>query len=359
MKAIRLTGRPEIDDAFEWAERDIPTPTEHDVLVKVEAISINPVDTKIRKAGSMQDIIGWDAVGIVEATGDGVTGFTRGDRVYYAGDIQRPGCYAEYQRVDARLVAKAPVNLEIEEIAALPLTTLTAWEGLFDRLPLTPHPPSSIDQDESDDDPSSKATSTPSIHNEPKTLLVINGAGGVGSMVTQLAKQLTSLKVITTASRSLSRLWSEELGADLVVNHYHLVEELNTAGIKEVDYIFCCHDIADHWENMVQLIRPFGNIVAIAETEKEVNINDLQQKAASFAWEFMFSRAIYNEHPEHQGAILSRVAQWMDSGDLVSTLSEVIGRFSVESVQEAHRRLEKGTVVGKLVLPMTPTHGTL
>lgn len=359
MKAIRLTGRPEIEHAFEWTERDIPTPSEHDVLVRVEAISINPVDTKIRKAGSTQDIIGWDAVGIVEATGDSVTGFTRGDRVYYAGDVQRPGCYAEYQCVDARLVAKAPANLEIEEIAALPLTTLTAWEGLFDRLPLTPHSPASSDHDEDDTASSSETATTSSTPNEQKTLLVINGAGGVGSMVTQLAKQLTSLKVITTASRSLSRLWSEELGADLVVNHYHLVEELRAAGIEEVDYIFCCHDIADHWENMVQLIRPFGNIVAIAETEREVNINDLQHKAASFAWEFMFSRAIYNEHPEHQGEILARVAQWIDSGDLVSTLSEVIGRFSVESIQEAHHRLEKGTVVGKLVLPINQTHGSL
>lgn len=331
MKAIATTGHKDANAAFELVEMADPVPGSGELKVRIEAISVNPVDTKVRQGAEKGQVLGWDAVGVIEDLGKKVsTDFHVGDRVYYAGDISKPGCYAELQCIDARLAAKAPTSLEREEAAALPLTSLTAWEGLFDVLGLNP-------------------TSNLMSH-QGETLLVINGAGGVGSMVTQLASKLTGLKVITTASQEISRQWSQEMGADLVVDHHHLVDEMYVNGIEQVDYIFCCHDIADHWVNMQTLIRPFGHIVAIAETERDVDINEFQRLSVTFGWEFMFSRALNDYHPEHQGSILSRIARMVDNGELMSTLSEVMGPFDVEHLIAAHQRLEEGHAIGKLVL---------
>lgn len=334
MKAIATRGAADINapGAFEAIERDIAEPTGLDLRVRIDALAVNPVDTKVR-AGALGDleqptIIGWDAVGKIEAVGDEVENFKAGDRVYYAGQVDRPGCDAEQQIVDSRLVAHAPQRLGDEQAAAMPLTALTAWEGLFDKLGLE------------------AATDA----HEEQTLLVINGAGGVGSSVIQLARQLTGIRVIATASREESADWCRKLGAHDVIDHHELVAALNTAGHDTVDYIFNCHDIGVHWQNMVDAIRPLGRIVAIAETDQTVDLNALQPKAATFSWEFMFARALHGYHPERQGQILAELADLLDDGRIQTTLGEVVGPLNVANLTEAHRQLEAGHTIGKLVL---------
>ena len=334
MKAIATRGATDINapGAFEAIDTDIAEPTGLDLRVRIDALAVNPVDTKVR-AGALGEleqptILGWDAVGKVEAVGDAVENFHVGDRVYYAGQVDRPGCDAEQQIVDSRLVAHAPQRLSDEQAAAMPLTALTAWEGLFDKLGLQ---------------------MAPDAHSE-QTLLVINGAGGVGSSVIQLARQLTGIRVIATASRAESIDWCNKLGAHEVIDHHELVSALKAAGHDTVDYIFNCHDIGVHWQNMVDAIRPLGRIVAIAETEQSVDLNALQPKAATFSWEFMFARALHGYHPERQGEILAELAALLDDGRIQSTLGDVIGPLNVDNLTAAHRQLEAGHTIGKLVL---------
>ncbi|ROO29574.1 NADPH:quinone reductase [Salinisphaera japonica YTM-1] len=334
MKAITTRGASDIDapNVFEDTDMPLASPGRLDLQVRIDAVAVNPVDTKIR-AGALGNIseptiLGWDAVGRVEAVGDAVTHFQPGDRVYYAGEVDRPGCNAEQQIVDSRLVAHAPKTLNDEQAAAMPLTSLTAWEGLFDKLGLA--------QDDT-------------AHSE-QTLLVINGAGGVGSSVIQLARQLTGLTIIATASRDETADWCRTLGAHAVINHHDLIPELRAAGHETVDYIFNCHDIGVHWDNMVELIRPLGRIVAIAETEQTVDINALQPKAATFCWEFMFARPMHGYHPERHGEILAELATLLDEGRIHTTLGNVIGPLSVDNLTKAHRQLESGRTRGKLVL---------
>lgn len=338
MKAIATAGRPEAapENAFQIIERETPQPGEWDLLVRIDAVSVNPVDTKIRQGAFLPSdqhhVLGWDVAGQVEAVGDRVTGFAKGDPVYYSGEVERPGCNAQYQLVDARLAAKAPQKLKPEEAAAMPLTALTAWEALFDKLKLS----------QGDD-----------THRD-ESLLIINGAGGVGSIAIQLARQLTGIKVIATASREGSIEWCRTMGAHEVVDHHDLIDTMQRAGYPQVDYIFNCHDIGDHWDNMNALIRPLGHIVAIAETKKTVDLNQLQGKAVTFSWEFMFSRPLHGYHIEHQGQALARMAEYFDAGLLRSTLSEVIGPLTPENLGQAHRKLEEGHVTGKLVLTAMP-----
>ncbi|WP_189515306.1 zinc-binding alcohol dehydrogenase family protein [Kushneria pakistanensis] len=338
MKAIATRGASDINapDAFEEIDIERPSPGKEDVLVRIEAISVNPVDTKVR-AGALGEIkeptiLGWDATGIVEALGDNVSDLDIGERIYYSGEVSRPGCNAQYQLIDSRLVARAPQTLDIEEIAAMPLTALTAWEALFDKLRLA--------QDTSD--------------HADQTLLIINGAGGVGSIAIQLARQLTNIHVIATASREQSVQWCREMGAHDVVDHHDLVNELDGLGIETVDYIFNCHDIGVHWDNMVSLIKPLGEIVAIAETKTQVDLNALQGKAASFHWEFMFARPLHDVQREQQGAALATMARLLDEGRLRSTLGEIVGPLSVENLTRAHQMLEEGHTIGKLVLTAMP-----
>ncbi|MCK0743819.1 zinc-binding alcohol dehydrogenase family protein [Chromohalobacter nigrandesensis] len=338
MQVVATTGQPQAAplDAFELHEREMPTPGEWDLLVRVDAVSVNPVDTKIRQGAFLpsdqHNVLGWDAVGRVERVGANVEHFAPGDRVYYAGEVERPGCNAEYQLVDARLTAKAPSKLSAEEAAAMPLTALTAWEALFDKLKLA----------QGDDT------------HQDQTLLIINGAGGVGSIATQMARQLTGIKVIATASRDISIEWCRRMGAHEVVDHHDLVANMQKAGHEQVDYIFNCHDIGDHWENMTTLIRPLGHIVAIAETQKSVDLNALQGKAVTFSWEFMFARPLHGADIAHQGRILATLAEHFDSGHLRSTLSDIVGPLTPTNLGEAHRRLETGHTTGKLVLSAMP-----
>ncbi|WP_163831546.1 zinc-binding alcohol dehydrogenase family protein [Spartinivicinus ruber] len=335
MKAIGFTESRSITDEQSLLEisLDRPEPGPRDLLVKVSAVSLNPVDVKVRQRAAVQTqlaeprILGFDAVGEVVAVGQDVSLFKVGDRVFYAGDISRPGSNAEFQLVDERIVGHKPTQLSIEEAAALPLTSLTAWEALFDRL--------SIQTEEG----------------KNKTILIIGGAGGVGSIAIQLAKQVGKLNVIATASRSETEQWVKELGADTVVNHHQLVEDVKAQGIEQVDYIFNTADTYNHWEAMVQLIKPQGGIVGIVESKEPINLSQLQGKSASFHWELMFTRPMFNTlDMVQQHHILQQISKLTDEGIIRSTLTETMNGLNVDTFKLAHQKIESGKMIGKLVV---------
>lgn len=333
IKAFGFTQSLPIDaqDSLIEFSKDLPEAGKQDLLVKVKANSINPADAKIRirsakdKVLEQPRVLGYDAVAEVVALGAEVTGFQIGDRVYYAGDVTRQGSNAEYQAVDHRLVAKAPTSLLDEQAAVMPLATLTAWEALFDRLRVRPE--------------------------ENKTLLIIGGAGGVGSITTQLAKQLTNLTVIATASRPETEQWVKEMGADYVANHRNLVESVREQGIQHVDYIFNVADTKGHWESMVELIAPQGMISSIVEFDGGVDLSALQGKSAGFIWELMFTRSLFNTEDMHkQQDILFQVANLIDAGRIKSTLGKTLHGFELDTFKEAHRLIESATSIGKIAI---------
>lgn len=331
MKAVGFDQSLPISDPnslFEFTA-DYPSAREFDVIVKVSAVSVNPVDTKVRAlANNLTEpqIPGYDGVGEVVALGSAVTTLAIGDRVYYAGDFTRPGSNAEYQAVDSRVVAKAPARLTDAEAAALPLTALTGWEALFDRMRV---------------DPTEKG----------KTLLMIGGAGGVGSITIQLAKQLTHLTVIATASRPETEAWVKDMGADYVANHRDLVNSVKALGFENVDYIFNAADTEGHWEAMVELIKPQGMICSIVETHQPIDLSQLQFKSAGFIWELMFTRPMYQtDDIAEQHAILFQLANLVDSGRIRTTLTHSLHGLSAESIKQAHQQSESGTTIGKLAI---------
>jgi NADPH2:quinone reductase len=305
----------------------LPTPTRHDLLVKISAIAVNPVDAKIRKnidSGNEQPkVIGWDAVGEVVAIGEDVTGFELGDRVYYAGDLTRPGCNAEYQLVDARITAKAPTTLDDAQAAALPLTTITAWELLFDRL---------------------------ALHSQSQgNILVIGAAGGVGSMAIQLLKQRTNMTVIATASRSESQDWCRQLGADHVVDHTQGLAE-QCAEFGAIPYVVSLTHTDQHLNDIVSLIAPQGKL-ALIDDPLEFDIRALKQKSISLHWEFMYTRSMFSTDDMHkQGELLCQVADMVDAGQIKTTLGQHLGAISVDNLLQAHAQIETGRTVGKIVL---------
>jgi len=334
MKAVALRRYLPIDDPESLLDIELPAPTPgpNDLRVRVEAVSVNPVDTKVRAPKSKVEaeprVLGWDAAGVVDVVGATVTGFQPGDRVYYAGSIARPGSNAELQLVDHRLVARMPSSLDFAGAAALPLTTLTAWEGLFERLSLDPEG-----------------------GHRGRTLLLIGGAGGVGSMVIQLAKA-AGLVVLATASRPETEAWVRELGADVVLDHRQpLRPQLEATGRHHVGAIFDTQSTDAWWETMADLIAPQGRIVGIVETSKPIDLDLLKSKSASFAWEFMFTRSLHST-PDmaDQGHILRRVAEWVDAGKVRTTRRQLVGRISAENLRDAHRQLESGKAIGKIVL---------
>jgi zinc-binding alcohol dehydrogenase family protein len=311
-------------------------PTGKDILVKIKAVSVNPVDVKVRQRPkedqSTASIIGWDASGIVEAVGDAVSLFKPGDKVYYAGDHFRQGSNCEYQLVDERLVGSMPSSLTFEEAAAMPLTTITAWEALFERLGIEPS----------------------SEKNIGKSILIIGGAGGVGSIATQLAKKVAGLIVVSTASRPESETWCRQMGADQVINHHlPFKDEFLRIKMKEVNYILCLNSLEKHIENMADVIKPQGRICTIVETKdnQAININIFQSKSVGFLWELMFTRSLYQtEDMQEQHNILNRAAKLFDEGLIKSTLTESFGDLTAENLRKAHARVETGSMVGKLVL---------
>jgi len=335
MKAVGFKTSLPISETNSFIEFEIekPSPKEHELLVKIKAIAVNPVDFKIRQNSAKDTIleqpkiIGWDATGVVEAVGENVTLFKVGDEVYYAGDITKPGCNAEFQIVDERIVGKKPKSLSDEAAAAVPLTALTAWEILFDRIRI------SAEKDKG------------------KTLLIIGGAGGVGSIAIQLAKKIANLKVIATASRPETIEWCKQMGADVVFNHKNLLEEVRNAGFQFVDFIVDFVDTNSYWDVMAELIKPQGHIASITGSATPIALNKLKTKSASFSWEFMYTRSTFQtEDMIEQHHILNNVADLLDKGILINTLTQTLQGLSAESLKQAHQQLESGTTIGKLAI---------
>jgi zinc-binding alcohol dehydrogenase family protein len=318
MKAVAHTSK-EISSLVD-IELPVPSPAGRDILVKVEAISVNPVDTKRRMVETKEPkVLGWDAAGTVEKVGGEVSLFKPGDAVYYAGDVTRPGSNSEFQLVDERIVGRKPKSLDFAQAAAIPLTAITAWESYFDRLKV-------------------KAGGT---------LLILGGAGGVGSIGIQIAK-LAGLKVIATASRPETIAWVKELGADQVVDHRKdLVSQVG----KPVDYIAVYNDLDMHWPAIGELIAPQGGIVSIVGNLKPLPMDAVRAKSASLCWELMFTRPRFKT-PDmiEQHKLLNQCADWLDSGKLRGTLKQTLTPINAANLRKAHAQLESGTTIGKLVL---------
>jgi zinc-binding alcohol dehydrogenase family protein len=333
MKAVAYQKNLPIDapKALEDVELPAPVPGARDLLVRVHAVSVNPVDTKVRAASAPAEgerkVLGWDAVGVVEAVGAQATGFAVGDRVWYAGSIKRPGANSELHAVDARIVSKAPHSLSDAQAAALPLTAITAWELLFDRLRIAQG------------------------GGEGQTLMVVGGAGGVGSILIQLARQLTKLRVIATASRPESREWCLELGAHAVIDHAKpLSQALRSAGIEQVDYVASLTQTGTHYQEIIHSLKPQGALAVIDDMEGLDPIA-LKNKSLSLHWELMFTRSMFETPDMHeQGVLLGRVAELVDAGRVKTTANAVFGRINAENLTRAHALIESGKAVGKIVL---------
>lgn len=332
MKAVGLKRYLPIehDESFLDVEMARPVPKGCDLLVKVHAISVNPVDTKQRAPKDEVEeeprILGWDASGIVEEVGEGCTKFKVGDEVYYAGSITRSGSYSEYQLVDERIVGKKPSSLSFAKAAALPLTTITAWEALFERLAIDPEA---------------------SEISKKSHLLIIGGAGGVGSIAIQLAKW-AGLTVTATASREETSTWVKKLGADNVVNHHESLKEQLDA---EVDYILCLNNTDQHWQAMAEIIKPQGKICSIVENKEPLDLNLLKSKSATFVWEFMFTRAMYEtDDMSKQHQLLNKVSKLIEEGHLQTTLTETLSPIEARTIKEAHKMVESGGMIGKVVV---------
>ena len=327
MKAIGSFAGSSLDDPGVLQDLDVPVPElrPHDVLVRVQAVSVNPVDVKRRKSLAPSEdptLLGFDAAGVVEAVGPEVTTHTVGDEVWYAGDITRPGSNAELQAVDERIVGRKPSSLSFGDAAALPLTTITAWETLFERFRL-----------------SSESTGD---------LLVLGAAGGVGSIMIQLAKALTGVRVIATASRDDSRDWARQMGADVVIDHHDLRAQALETAPDGVDYLFSPHS-AGNIEIYADIVRPFGEITAIDEPEG-LELVVLKEKSIAWHWELMFTRSLYGYDLSYQQNLLNTTAGLVEAGTIRSTVTSKINDFSAAGLREAHRQVESGRMVGKVVV---------
>ncbi len=330
MKAVGFYQSLPIDDPKSLLDVEVPDPRPEgrDLLVEVRAVSVNPVDTKRRMAGvkpAELKILGYDAAGVVKAAGPGATLFRPGDEVYYAGSNQRPGTNSERHLVDERIVGPKPKQLSFAQAAALPLTTITAWEAMFDRM--------GISRTGAD---------------AGKRLLILGGAGGVGSIAIQLAKKLAKLHVVASASRAESVAWVKTLGADATVDHTKsLPEQLD----GECDYVLICTNTDPVFGALPKLARPQGRICSIVRTTRPVDLAPLQEKSLSFAWEGMFTRSTFQtDDMQAQHELLKEAARLVDAGTLVTTCRESLGRICAEGLRRAHRRIEQGHTIGKLVL---------
>ena len=333
MKAVGYYQSLPIDNpqALQDIQLPEPTPGAHDLLVEVRAISVNPVDTKIRQRVAPQNgeakVLGWDVAGVVRAVGSNVSLFQPGDAVYYAGALDRPGSNSELHVVDERIVGRKPASLSFAEAAALPLTAITAWELLFDRL--------KVAQGQAADG----------------SLLIIGAAGGVGSILTQLARQLTGVQVIGTASRAETRDWVRELGAHVVIDHSQaLVEQLKAQGIDAVQRVASLTHTDQHLPQLVEALAPQGQLALIDDPEN-LDIRALKQKSLSLHWEFMYTRSLFGTADMiEQHKLLNRVAELIDAGQLRTTLGEHFGTINAANLRKAHALLESGKVRGKIVL---------
>ncbi len=331
MKAIgyKAAGPITADDALVEFETDAPKPGPNDLLVEVHGISVNPVDVKLRAAFAPETpprILGFDAAGIVKEVGKGVTRFRPGDEVFYAGDITRPGTNAELHAVDERIVGRKPASLGFADAAGMPLTTITAWELLFDSFAIGEG------------------------GGAGESILVIGGAGGVGSILIQLARKLTGLNVIATASRPDTVEWVKQMGADHVINHRNpLDEEMKSLGITP-RYVASLTHTDRHCASILELIAPRGHL-ALIDDPPELDILPFKMKSLSVSWEFMFARSMFRtDDVDAQHRLLDRAADLLDEGVLAPTVRKHCGAMTVDNLRTAHELQESGTAIGKNVL---------
>ena len=317
--------------ALEDLELPSPVPAPRDLLVRVQAISVNPVDTKVRNSSApgpgQSKVLGWDAVGTVQALGSAATQFKVGDRVYYAGSITRPGANSELHVVDERIAALAPTSLDDAQTAALPLTSITAYELLFDRLRVAKG------------------------GGAGQTLLITAGAGGVGSVLIQLARTLTQLRVVATASRAETRQWCMDLGAHVVIDHSKpLAQELKAAGIGQVDLVASLSQTPQHYAQIIEGLKPQGAL-AVIDDMQGLDLMLLKPKSIALHWEMMFTRSMF-ETPDmgEQGRLLAEVAALVDAGRIRTTVNANFGAINAANLRRAHALIESGTAQGKVVL---------
>lgn len=332
MKAIGYQKSLPIENELSLQDIELETPTAHghDILVEVKAVSVNPVDFKIRQAMPAAEgeykVIGWDATGVVKSVGENVSLFKPGDKVWYAGDITRSGSNAQFQLVDERIVGHMPSSLSYGEAAALPLTSITAWELLFDRLNVAKN-------------------------DDSKSILVIGAAGGVGSIMVQLLKQRTKLNIIASASRAETISWLEDLGADTIVNHRNpLSEEFAAKNLSEVDYVVSLNNTEQHLPEIEKVVKPQGQFAFIDDPET-LNIVPFKNKSVSVHWELMFTRSLFKtDDMQEQHVILNNVATMIDQGQIKTTVGEHLGKINAANLRKAHQHLESQTAKGKVVL---------
>lgn len=332
MKAIGYTETGPVDGSGALQMMDVPSPKvgPHDLLIAVKGISVNPVDVKLREARSPEDVsgvLGFDAAGTIVQVGAKVSAYAVGDDVFYAGDVTRAGTNSEFHAVDERIVGKKPAKLDFTESAGLPLTSITAWEMLFDSFRLSEN------------------------GGEGQSLLVIGGAGGVGSILIQLAKTLTKLTVIATASRPETESWVRRMGADHVIDHRgDMVARLSDLDLTPT-YVAALTATDQHWPAIVELVAPRGHI-ALIDDPKDLDIAPAKPKALTISWEFMFTRSMFQTADiTAQRDLLNRVSEMIDAGTLQSTVTERASALTVETLSEAHKLQESGRVIGKQVLP--------
>lgn len=334
MKAIAVyealpTNNP---NCFESVEVETPVPVGRDILVRIDAISINPVDSKERLgvSGRLDEplILGWDTCGEVVSVGEDVKNFKPGDMVISAGEITRPGSYAEFQLLDERIVGHKPAGLTCEEAATLPLTTLVAWESLFDRLEISRN-------DE----------------NSP-TLLIIGAAGGLGSMAIQFARKFSNCTIIATASRPETKEWCTDLGAHHVIDHSgDLKEQLKAIGFETVPYILNCSNNIPYWEIMSEIISPEGAICLVASTKAKLDLDIYMAKSVRINYELMFTRSLFGtDKMSRQGELLTKLSEMLATGTIRHIMTESFGPMTPESLSKAHSHIEQGRMIGKMAL---------
>jgi len=334
MRAVGYQTPLPIAEEASLVDIELPTPEpgDCDLLVAVNAISVNPVDTKVRKSAAPESgqwkVLGWDAAGVVVAAGAGTSRFKPGDEVFYAGDLTRPGTNAEFHVVDERIVGSKPSSLSFAEAAAVPLTAITAWEAMFDRLDVKKP-----------------------VAGAAPCLLIIGGAGGVGSIAVQLARKLTDLTVIATASRPETQAWARGLGAHHVIDHRRpLAAEVAALGLGAPPFVFATTQTTAHFPQIVELIAPQGRL-ALIDDPQSFDINPLKRKSVSVHWEFMFTRSMFQTADmAAQGELLDEVSRLIDRGILKTTLNEVFGPICAANLKRAHALLESGKATGKIVL---------
>lgn len=337
MKAVVVNrlARPELPDIPLLIDSELPDPEfkPNDLLVRVEAVAVNPIDLKMARAKQLPQspdrVLGWDVAGTVVGMGADVLGFQLGDAVFYAGSVLRPGACSALHAVDARLVGRKPSALSFVEAAALPLSSLAAWEALFERMRLPRGP-----------------------LQQPATLLVIGGAGGVGSMVVQLASKLTEVRVIATASRPESQLYCREMGAADVVDHSQpLLPQLKELGLPLVDFVLCLTDPSPLMQQLADILAPLAHVCSLVEASADLPMNLLRAKSITFSWEGMFTRSMFRT-PDmaRQGEILNEISALVDAGVLKTTLWVDLGNINAKNVLQAHQLIGSGRMIGKVAM---------